>query len=307
MDALRATGRDCEGRAGRFSWKLIKPFGVVVEGNAWGALEADERLTLSELLYNHGFLLLREQELDKAAFRGFCGALAPLLPEDHEANPVLAVKPEEGGFGTTELIFHRDLSYAEHPFQAIALHALDVVPGQTSTCIASGTRAYERLPPALRDRLSHLQVITALGTDPTRRIVESEMIMAPGWPRYVHKLVSPHPVTGLPVLELCPMSSVRVESLSAADSQALLEELFGYLLDEGNVYEHSWNNGDLLIWDNFATLHARRSLEGVERRTLQRLTLGKLSFPLAFPGFSMRKHTDTYQQQNYMGEKGARF
>jgi taurine dioxygenase len=131
--------------------------------------------------------------------------------------------------------------------------------------------------------------------------------MAAGWPRYVHKLVSAHPITGQSVLEICPMSSVRIESMSTADSQALLEELFSHVLDEGIIYEHSWNNGDLLIWDNFATLHARRSLEGVERRTLQRITLGKLSFPLAFPDFSMRKHTDTYQQQNYMGDKGARF
>jgi alpha-ketoglutarate-dependent taurine dioxygenase len=76
----------------------------------------------------------------------------------------------------------------------------------------------------LRDRLSHLQVITALGTDPTRRIVENDTVMAAGWPRYVHKLVSAHPITGQSVLEICPMSSVRIESMSTADSQALLED-----------------------------------------------------------------------------------
>ena len=176
-----------------------------------------------------------------------------------------------------------------------------------NAAIASGTRAYEALPEPLKTRLNGLQVITALGTDPTRRISESEMILSPGWPRYVHKLVSPHPITGRPVLEICPMSSVRIESLAPTDSEALLAELFGYVEAAGNVYEHRWYDGDLLIWDNFAMLHARKKLDGVARRTLQRLTLGKLSFPAAFPRFSMRQHTDTYNKKNYMGDQGGRF
>lgn len=298
---------DAAGTAGRFSWTLSRPFGVAVEGNLSEPLTELESEALSGLLYANGFLEFRNQQLNKAQFRRFGGSVAPLLPEEHEANPILAVKPEIGGFGTTELIFHRDLSYAEHPFQAIALHALDVEPGQTSTYIASGTQAYEALPESFKSRLEGLQVITALGTDPTRRISENETIMAPGWPRYVHRLVSMHPITGRPVLEICPMSSVRIESLSAADSEALLAELFGYVEAPGNIYEHRWHDGDLLIWDNFAMLHARKKLDGVARRTLQRLTLGKSSFHTAYPNFSMRKHTDTYQQKNYMGDNGGRF
>lgn len=295
------------GRVGRFSWQLIEPFGVAVEGDLSEPMTSAEQAELSRLLYRNGFLRFRGQTLDKAQFRRFGGALAPLLPEDHEANPVLAIQPEVGGFGTTQLIYHRDLSFSEHPFQAIALHAVDVNPGETSTFIASCTRPYRTLPDTLKKRLEHLQVITALGVDPTHRIREDEKVMAPGWPRYVHKLVSPHPVTGEPVLEVCPMSSVRVESMAFEESEALLTELFARIEAPDNCYEQRWHNGDLVIWDNFATLHARKALEGVTRRTLQRLTLGKLSFPLAFPNYSMRKHTDTYQNRNYMGDKGGRF
>lgn len=296
------------GQVGRFRWQRIEPFGVEVEGDVREALTDVEQQALSALLYGNGFLVFRGQSPDKAQFRRFGGSLAPLLPEAHEANPILAVDPEVGGFGRTELIFHRDLSYAEHPFLAIALHAVDVEPGQTSTFVASSTRPYHALPAELKARLEHLQVITALGTDPTGRIRESPQIMAPGWPRYVHRLVSPHPITGEPVLEVCPMSSVRIESLGFEESEALLQDLFRRIEAPDNVYEHRWHDGDLLIWDNFGTLHARKALAGVQRRTLQRLTLGKLSFPLAFPHFSMRKHTDTYQQSDYMGKtSGGRF
>ena len=295
------------GVAGRFSWKLIEPFGVDVEGDVSQPMAENEKAALSSLLYHNGFLRFKGQALDKQQFRHFGGALAPLLPEEHEANPILAVDPEVGGFGTTQLIYHRDLSFSEHPFQAIALHAVDVNPGETSTFIASCTRPYRRLSDEMKKRLEHLQVITALGVDATSRIRESEKIMSPGWPRYVHKLVSPHPITGEPVLEVCPMSSVRIESMGPEESEALLQELFEIIEAPDNTYEHQWSNGDLVIWDNFATLHARKALEGVTRRTLQRLTLGKLSFPLAFPHFSMRNHTNTYQKDNYMGDKGGRF
>lgn len=295
------------GKIGRFSWRLLEPFGVAVEGDASQPMTREERDVLATLFYRNGFLRFKGQEMDKSQFRNFGGALAPLLPEEHEANPILAVDPEIGGFGTTQLIYHRDLSYSEHPFQAIALHAVEVNPGETSTFIASCTRPYRQLPNDMKTQLEHLQVITALGVDATIRIRESAQIMAPGWPRYVHKLVSPHPVTGEPVLEVCPMSSVRIESMDADESEALLQELFEIIEAPDNIYEHKWHDGDLVIWDNFATLHARKALDGVTKRTLQRLTLGKLSFPLAFPNFSMRNHTNTYQKENYMGDKGGRF
>ena len=295
------------GKTGRFSWKWLQPFGVAVEGDLSEPMTETEQKALAGLLYENGFLEFKKQNLDKAQFRRFGSYVAPLLPEDHEANPILAVKPEIGGFGTTELIFHRDLSYSEHPFQAIALHALDVAPGETSTYIASGTRAYKALPEELKSRLNGLQVITALGTDPTQRMRESDKVMAPGWPRYVHKLASPHPITGELVLEICPMSSVRIESMSGAESDELLQELFSYVEAGSNTYEHKWYDGDLLIWDNFATLHARKKLDGVVKRTLQRMTLGKQSFHMAYPNYSMRQHTDTYQQKNYMGDKGGKF
>lgn len=298
---------DTHGELGRFSWTLKQPLGVSVEGDVGKPMDEAEHQPLAGLLYQHGFLEFSNQTLDKAPFRRFGGCVASLLSEDHEANPILAVKPEIGGFGTTELIFHRDLGYAEHPFQAIGLHALDVVPEETSTYVASGTRAYQNLPDELKMSLEGLQVITALGTDPTQRMRETEQNMSPGWPRYVHKLVSTHPITGEPVLEICPMSSVRIESMSNSESEELLQELFSYVEAPDDTYEHSWHNGDLLIWDNFAMLHARKNLDGIVNRTLQRMTLGTHSFHMAYPNFNMRQHTDTYQQKNYMGDKGGKF
>ena len=39
-------------------------------------------------------------------------------------------------------------------------------------------------------------------------------------------------------------------------------------------YEHHWNNGDLVFWDNRATIHYRPSFDSNVRRVLKRVTIG---------------------------------
>jgi taurine dioxygenase len=295
-----------DGSVGHLAWELLEPFGVRLHVDSLGdGLDPSEQAALADLLYHHGFVEARGQDLDKAGLRRVGSYVAPLLPEDHEANPVLAVQAEVGGFGTRSLEFHRDLSYSEHPFSAIALHALDVNPGETSTYLANGVRAYQELPEDLRRRLDGLQVRTALhGRVAGVPTTEPD---APGWPQWVHPLVAPHPVTGAPVLFVCEMSSARIEGLEPAESEDLLLDLFARVSAQGNVYEHVWENGDLLLWDNVGCVHARRNLDGVSKRTLQRLTMGRLSFPMAFPDFNMRDFTDRSEGPNYMGDGGGRF
>jgi alpha-ketoglutarate-dependent taurine dioxygenase len=293
------------GSLGGLSWEFLEPFGVRVQADDIRALGLAEQQQLARLLYAHGFVETTAPGLTKEELRQIGGYVAPLLPEEHEANPVLAVRAEEGGFGTRALELHRDLSYAEHPFSAIALHALAVNPGETTTVLASGVRAYRLLQPELRERIAGLQVFTAVHGRTDGQL--SGDADKPGWPAWTHPLVSTHPVTGEPVLYVCEMSSVRIEGLDPSESESLLQELFGFIRAESNRYEHRWYDDDLLIWDNFGCVHARPNLEGVSKRTLQRLTMGKLSFPMAFPDFNMRAFTDATQGDNYMGDGGGRF
>src|SRR3546814_4983649 len=42
---------------------------------------------------------------------------------------------------------------------------------------------------------------------------------------------------------------------------------------EENYYEHVWQPGDLIVWDNLACLHARTDWPDSQRRTLRRCTV----------------------------------
>jgi taurine dioxygenase len=57
------------------------------------------------------------------------------------------------------------------------------------------------------------------------------------------------------------------------ESEAILEKLFALTEDPAICYEHVWQPGDFILWDNLACLHARTDWPDGERRTLRRCTV----------------------------------
>jgi len=83
--------------------------------------------------------------------------------------------------------------------------------------------------------------------------------------------------TGRPYLFVNMDMTAQFTTLGLAESDALLEELFGYLYAPGEIYEHYWQPGDLIVWDNLAVQHARSAF-GEAPRTLQRVSLARLGY-----------------------------
>jgi taurine dioxygenase len=64
-----------------------------------------------------------------------------------------------------------------------------------------------------------------------------------------------HPITGRKVLYCNPGYAIRINELSEAESDAVLETLFAHQLEARFLHTHVWSVGDVLIWDNIGTLH----------------------------------------------------
>lgn len=292
---------------GRLNWQIKGDFGAQVDVDPdvlRAGLTASEAETLAALLYRQGYLEFCGQLLDDKQFRRFSAMFGNLPPAEDEANPVLAVDKKTGGFGTTWLMWHRDMSFSKHPFDAIALHALDVNPGETSTNVASGVRAYRTLSDSMKHRLEGLTTLTAISGNMYERPRLKDTQSVPGWPQAVHPLVATHPRTGEKTLLVCAMCTVHIRELGEKESEDLLAELFDHITKPENSYRHSWSNGDIFVWDNFGCVHARDTLEGVTRRTLRRATIGEQSFRMAYPNWDMRTFTDRHVEENYIGSGG---
>ncbi len=51
--------------------------------------------------------------------------------------------------------------------------------------------------------------------------------------------------------------TIAIEGLPEAESNELLDLLFDHQEQQQFIYEHVWRVGDILMWDNRCTLHAR--------------------------------------------------
>lgn len=229
---------------------------------------------MRRLYARDGLLVLRGLALSMEEQCEFCRIFGPVLDSPYE-NFYVSNARDDGHLGALELQWHNDVPYLPKPYLGAALHATDVTPGATSTRFASGFRAYERLAPALQERLVGLNALQVKQrfSDRTNRLTD----LQPGDLCTVHPVVGRQQGTRRPYLFVNENMTPLVIGLPADESDALLRALCAALYVPGEVYEHAWRPGDLVLWDNLAVQHARGRISS-DRRTLQRVSITELSY-----------------------------
>jgi len=82
--------------------------------------------------------------------------------------------------------------------------------------------------------------------------------------------VKAHSATGRKALYFNRLMTDHIVGMDKPESDALLERLFDHQEQERFLYRHVWQPGDLLLWDNRSTLHARSDFDASERRRMRR-------------------------------------
>ena len=82
-----------------------------------------------------------------------------------------------------------------------------------------------------------------------------------------------HPETGRTALYVSRLMTAEIEGLDRGEGDAILEELFDISEDQAVVYEHAWTPGDVAMWDNRCSIHARTDFPASERRLFRRCTV----------------------------------
>jgi taurine dioxygenase len=181
--------------------------------------------------------------------------------------------------GSVKLLFHSDYTFLESPMKGISLHALDVPPGGTATLFASGTRAWNRLPVALKAQLADLEARHI------RRGEKGEPTPVEFAKSAVYPVRFTHPRTGQEILFVSELLTETILGLEPAESAEMLIELQGMLYADDNVHEHNWRRFDLVVWDNLAVQHARRENPAdAGKRTFQRVALNEKAYAEMMPG-----------------------
>lgn len=184
----------------------------------------------------------------------------------HVANRDIDGKP--GILPDGEMQFHTDQCYYEKPARATLLYAMEIPKTGGNTRFLNTAKAYAALPEETKIRLADLNIENIYDYDasPTTRGHDLD----PAAPRFVHPAIIAHPDTGEPVLYANRLISDRIVGLERDESDRLLADIFDHAEQDQFIYEHVWRVGDLIMWDNFATMHARTDFDPNEARVLRR-------------------------------------
>jgi taurine dioxygenase len=93
------------------------------------------------------------------------------------------------------------------------------------------------------------------------------------WPDVVHPLVHRDPVTGEGALYMDPLSMRAIIGWPDDEARAMLDALLAHATQPKYVYKHSWQPGDLVMWDNGFMLHRRDPVGASNPRLLKRTTV----------------------------------
>jgi taurine dioxygenase len=191
-----------------------------------------------------------------------------------------AANTNAGSYGDGEMWFHADSCYYEIPNRATFLYSVELPSTGGNTRVSSMYAAYDNVPQRLRERLEGRRVLQ-IHDHKRRERLDLDKIVIDELRHHWQPIFVTHPRTGRRALYVNRLMTAQIEGLDRVESDAILDELFAIAEDPTICYEHEWQLGDLLIWDNYASIHMRTDFPREERRLLRRCTVAG-DVPLSF-------------------------
>jgi alpha-ketoglutarate-dependent 2,4-dichlorophenoxyacetate dioxygenase len=171
-------------------------------------------------------------------------------------------------------LWHTDTSFTPGRTTYSLLLAHEVPGEGGETFFADMRAAYDALPEATKARLEGLEALHSWWYSRRRAGYPiSEEEIENKQPLAVHPLVHVHPGSGRKSLYIASHAR-EIVGMDRAEGRALLDELMEFATQPQFTFGHTWRPGDLVIWDNFATMHRGGDYDDInERRDMRRTTV----------------------------------
>ena len=169
-------------------------------------------------------------------------------------------------------LWHSDSSF-QQPRAKYSMLSAVVVPEQGGdTEFADLRLAYEALPDWQKNQIEglvakhHALHSRFMLGDTHYTQAQREAIAPSHWP-----LVQTDPRTGRKILYV-GVHACEIAGMTMAEGRMLIMDLIEHATQPALVYRHRWASGDLVMWDNTATVHRGRSFDLSKKRELRRAT-----------------------------------
>jgi taurine dioxygenase len=175
-----------------------------------------------------------------------------------------------GALPDGEMMFHHDMIHAEVPSKATLLYAVEIPSKGGNTLFASGYAAYDTLDPDIRNRLEGKRALHHYNYGSVKK---GDNKGTEAFGECIHPVFRTHEDTGKKAVYVNRLMTVKILDMPEDESDRLLNAVFDHSEKREFVYEHEWRLGDLLLWDNRCSTHARTDFPSTERRLMLRTTV----------------------------------
>lgn len=268
--------------------KLYPCTGAQIDGiDLSQPLDAASAKEIYRIFVDHCVVLFRGQTLTQeqliAASANFGAVAEYARPADLRSETQKKVPPQImlitniredgkpiGALPDGEMWFHHDMIHARLPHKATMLYSVQIPNHGGNTCFSNLFAAWDALPQHLKERLEGRMALNAFNYgsrfkgDPEGLARRAEAI---------HPAVVVHPDNGKKALYVDRLMTQSIVGMDEAESERLLEEVFDFIERDEFTYEHVWQKGDVLMWDNRSSIHARRDFPADQVRLMWRTTL----------------------------------
>ncbi len=238
----------------------------------------------------HSVLLFRNQPTDDQVQVGYSAKFGPLesakvasLGEgtpfsiltniDKDSGALVPSGHKEALRAKANQLWHTDSSFRETPALASVLSARTIPGVGGETEFVSQRASWTRLRESLRAKLTnsyawHSYAHSRGKIDPSLASQREQNALPPACWRMRWR----NPVNGRDALYIASHTG-GIEGMADKEALALIDELMAISTAPGHAYQHEWRAGDVVMWDNRASMHRGRAWPDDKPRYMIRTTI----------------------------------
>ena len=274
--------------------KFINDWAIEIENFDMRTASKEEAQEIGKLILSNMVVVLRNQDLEPEDEVAFCSKIGncqfiidPTKPKEGQRTEHLAVgnhilrvtgqkneKGEEGLFGhTSALDWHANQASNYERDPLIWLYGVEGTKGSKTSWL-NNIASYEALSEDFKQEVNDIEITLGYKSgsySPSKFFVEHHAQDKPF--RLVH--TNDAGKTGLyfPFLQILGMVNKTQEQF-----QDLMNRLIDHVTQPQFIYDHHWQDGDVVISEQWLSIHKRWAFEDMEKRVLHRIAFdyGKL-------------------------------
>jgi taurine dioxygenase len=265
------------------------PLGAEIRGVDVSTVDAASFPAIRQALHDHQVILFRGQDISDPQFLEFARYFGeidmprktridndPWIPEHPEIIVISNLKDETGkemgALGASEAFWHADMTYLDDVPLCSLLYALEIPSEGGETGFSNQYLAFDTLPEDLSARMQGRELVHDHAHN-------SSGALTPNWEEQdspletqgaYHPIAVHHHATNRKHLMLGRRPHALITGLELDESEALLDDLWEHATQEKFAWRHEWQVGDLIIWDNWSTMHHRNPFDDSQRRIMHR-------------------------------------